>query len=526
MITIEMRFTAGRYHATPWDAHVNEGRVDWPPSPWRLLRAILSTWYLKCRDDVPEEHLVAVLDALASELPSFRIPLSTSSHTRHFMPGYRDNDRDRVLNAFVCPEGPCYAIWSGADLGRDAAKSLDLILSRTGYMGRSESWVDMRVVSGQIGPANCLPGDASDPQIEHVELLAPQPNCDLGLWRRSLAEKEVATLNAARTSKGKGPLTQKAQEKEMEKALHSLPNDLRGALEMGTSDMKARGWKLPPGSMMVRYGRPKHAADYRPLPGNPRPGRPRSTLAVFSVSSKVLPGLGVSMSLAERIHGALVSRSGASPAFSGCDDSRNPLKGHQHASIFCLSRREQGARRGEITEVLVHCPAGFSEDDEMTLEGLERVWGYGGNDVYLRLAGSGSPSEVAPSNPVFCRSSVWRSYTPFVPTRHAKVRHSGEPKTDEHGLQIGGPEHDLRRLLVLEGLPQPSMIETLSRCSMEGRSMPWTAFDLERRTGGGRRGSSAGCGFRIVFPEEVQGPISVGYGCHFGIGLFLPEGRV
>jgi len=43
MPLIELRFPAGRYHATPWGSHVNEGAVEWPPSPWRLLRALIAT---------------------------------------------------------------------------------------------------------------------------------------------------------------------------------------------------------------------------------------------------------------------------------------------------------------------------------------------------------------------------------------------------------------------------------------------------------------------------------------------------
>ena len=45
MIAIKLRFLAGRFHATPWGRHVNEGVVEWPPSPWRLLRALAATFY-------------------------------------------------------------------------------------------------------------------------------------------------------------------------------------------------------------------------------------------------------------------------------------------------------------------------------------------------------------------------------------------------------------------------------------------------------------------------------------------------
>ena len=38
--TLVLTFPWGRYHANPWGRHVNEGAVELPPSPWRLLRAV------------------------------------------------------------------------------------------------------------------------------------------------------------------------------------------------------------------------------------------------------------------------------------------------------------------------------------------------------------------------------------------------------------------------------------------------------------------------------------------------------
>lgn len=32
-VAVEFRFPARRYHATPWGNHVNEGLIEWPPSP-------------------------------------------------------------------------------------------------------------------------------------------------------------------------------------------------------------------------------------------------------------------------------------------------------------------------------------------------------------------------------------------------------------------------------------------------------------------------------------------------------------
>ncbi len=41
-LSISVRFLTGRAHLHPWQTHHSEGRVEWPPSPWRLLRALLA----------------------------------------------------------------------------------------------------------------------------------------------------------------------------------------------------------------------------------------------------------------------------------------------------------------------------------------------------------------------------------------------------------------------------------------------------------------------------------------------------
>ena len=38
-VSVALTFPGGQFHATPWGHHVNEALPEWPPSPWRLLRA-------------------------------------------------------------------------------------------------------------------------------------------------------------------------------------------------------------------------------------------------------------------------------------------------------------------------------------------------------------------------------------------------------------------------------------------------------------------------------------------------------
>src|SRR5947209_1090918 len=97
MTVLELRFLAGRYHATPWGRHVNEGAVEWPPSPWRIVRALIATWYLKAQE-IPEETVRSLVNALSTP-PRFHLPRASTSHTRHYMP-YNEGKNEKTTKVF------------------------------------------------------------------------------------------------------------------------------------------------------------------------------------------------------------------------------------------------------------------------------------------------------------------------------------------------------------------------------------------------------------------------------------------
>lgn len=101
-----------------------------------------------------------------------------------------------------------------------------------------------------------------------------------------------------------------------------------------------------------------------------------------------------------------------------------------------------------------------------------------------------------------------------------KATRAGAPKLDSRGLQIGSPEHELRRLLRLDGFPEPVAIESVSYTELAGHRTSWSSFCRARSSGDGRRAGGAGYGFRIEFSDPVKGPMAVGYGAHFGMGGF------
>src|SRR5690606_37467577 len=128
-------------------------------------------------------------------------------------------------------------------------------------------------------------------------------------------------------------------------------------------------------------------------------------------------------------------------------------------------------------------------------------WGRGDHAVQLVLLGVGKPEDFAGTNlaagqcPLFVESNTWVSRTPFVPTRHPK------PKRDERGLQLGSPEHDLRRLLQSAGLPEPVSVEPVDSTELGGKRVRWLEFKTLRHRGEGARSTQRGFGFRVVFPE-------------------------
>ncbi len=228
-----------------------------------------------------------------------------------------------------------------------------------------------------------------------------------------------------------------------------------------------------------------------------------------------MPRLTSALLLAERIHLALVDLSDGSSTFTGCDSLRRPLQGHRHAYIFCES--DPDSITGEITGAIVYARMGFDPRDQEALQKLGRVWGPGDLEVKLALQGLGSGEDFAEKSPLLARSRSWISRTPFLPGRHAKRTREGVPKCDGRGLQIGGPEHELRRLLSLAGLPEPLAVEPVAGTMLSGREVAWRDF-VRQRSGGGP--AKTGYGFRIEFPEAVAGPVALGEASHFGMGGF------
>jgi CRISPR-associated protein Csb2 len=519
MTAISLRFPTGRIHATPWGRQVNEGVVEWPFSPWRILRALIATWHHKAKDAVEESMLRSLVEKLASEAPSYHLPAATTGHTRHYMP-YIEGPKQKttkVFDTFVhIQDGQCVKVtWPSVELTEAETEALRVLCKRLGYFGRAESLVEAVVEDKPAHPPNARPlrdGEAPADDEEMVRLIAPMSAADYRIWREGY-EAARATASPASHAKRK--------RKSVEVA---LPVDVFEALLADTGDLKKAGWSQPPGSRWIDYARPRNAFEIQPSARLATSHGLWPTVARFAVASQVLPRLTQAISVAERIHQALVKFSENAPVFTGLDQAGKPLKGHRHAHIFC----ESTSHSGRINRVTIFAPDGFDESARRALGKLHKVWGHGGHDLQLILLGVGDMKDFAGLDvlrdqcPLFAEATEWRSLTPFVPTRHPKTNRSGRPKLDECALQIGSPEHDLRRLIREGGLPEPAEVRPMRTGFAGNNPVRWLGFQRQRKHGTGSRAGQMGYGFHVAFPKPVRGPLAFGYASHFGLGLFTP----
>lgn len=509
MTVLELSFPVSRFHATPWGRHVNEGAVEWPPSPWRILRALIATWHWKAKADVPEAVVRSLVAALAVP-PCFRLAPATTAHTRHYMP-YNEGKKERTTKVFdtfiqLAEQATLLVAWD-VELPDAERVALKTLAERLGYLGRAESLVEARLLDEITGiepnSESLAEGEALPPGTELVRLLAPMKSNDYAGWQLEFTREALDAL---------GPKPTAAQKKK----LPQVPDDLFAALHADTGDLQAAGWNIPPGTRFVNYTRPETAFAPATKP-RARSIRPLPKVARFTLTSVVPPAITRALTVAEQIHTVLCKESDGHPIFTGAGS-----KDHQHAHIFFES---VGNSNAHITHVTVYSPEGFDSSACEALRKLQWTWGFKGHDLRTVLHAIGQPHEF--DSPLFASAKAWRSVTPFVSTRHAKTFRDGRPKMDDNGWQEGSAAHDLLRLLTLNPEWQGAKI----RRQIPEREQPFQfgarrfrslQFKTLRHEGNGRRGHDAGAAFVIEFPKPVSGPIAVGYGCHFGLGLFVP----
>ena len=471
--TIAVRFPLGRYHATPWDRSVNEGAAEWPPAPWRLLRALVATWYTRW-PDLPGPVIDGLLDALGNP-PSYLTPAVWPGHTRHYLPdlGHKKGENggtDLTLDPFLSV-GRCDDLlvrWD-ADLPAEQREVLAKLVELVPYLGRAESVCEAR-------------------------LLDSDPVPDETWWRPGAnGARQVRVLATAR------PVS-------------------RSALELTTVEMRRNRRTLPPGSVWVSY-----AAG--PAAGPQTPARRRADLVEavrFFVAGRapLRPANGIL--LADEVHRQVGNKLTAAGL---PDDRRRVILGsrgaatdHEHAHWIPIAGESE---RGPcVMALVVWVPGGLEPEEVASIVTLREVsgrrGGRGGDEGYevrgfppvdLLFQAAGPIGQVTPE---LCGPARrWRSRTPYLPVRHRK-----RESLDEYVAA------DVARELSYRGRPSGIVTRTDPADRLPDRwAREFRRYRLTERMDKSR----PGLGLRLEFAEDVAGPLLLGQLSHFGYGIFEPE---
>lgn len=507
MLALGFSFPAGRYHGTPWGRHVNEADVDWPPSPWRILRALIATWHRKVDQELhPEERLGALIHKLAARPPGYRLPKATRAHTRHYMP-VRDGRRDKsvlIFDAFVhvAAEEELVVAWP-PDVQLDAKEAalLDELLAKLGFLGRAESWVEARRLRTFDAPLDCVASELSiDPATgeasESVTLLVPLSSPDYVAWRQ--------TTEVELDWKSMKPAARRQLER-------TLPRDLMGALQLDTGDMQAAGWSRPPGSRFLTYQRPYGCF----IPEHRRRRRLASdatsvTTVRLLLSGKPLPRIEDAVKvgeLARKAAMAVADRAIGTRGIPWTLSGHDQPAGNRHGHAFYLP--EPNAF-GRIAHILIHASDGLGGEALRALDCIRRLHEPNGGEWQVNLENYGAVDAFAHSALVGPARS-WVSVTPYL-----------HPWFCKKNFQV---EDQILRECRQRSLPDPEIVR-LESIPIRGRQRRSVHFHRFRSRRGLTQPDTHGSFWTLVFPEPVAGPVALGFGCHYGLGLFrkLPEG--
>jgi CRISPR-associated protein Csb2 len=475
MLIIELKFPAGRYHATPWGRNVNEGVPEWPPSPYRLARALIDTWKRRM-PEWSEGRFQPILSVL-SPPPLFYLPPALPSHTRSYLSSNEKdiNKKQLIFDAFITL-GKDQNVLMGfdQDLAVPNLNDLNLLLSEMNYLGRSESWIKAKIAE----------------EIDSVEW-----NCLPSSSAQSGSNSELIRVACF------------ASPDSYDQQPNKPKKDWVEALSMSSRDCLKEGWSDPPALKWVDYQRP---AEYsRPLVGRkPSLSQKRFRFAKFALHSKVLPRIQETVPFAERVRGHLMGihkriqdddPAMVSPLFSGKDPNGRPLRDHPHA--FYLPLDEDGD--GRLDHLLVWASTSFDQSELMALDRLRSVWQTDGRPDVTFVLVSLSADNIGK------KSSSWVSATPFMISRHYRKG---------RGPYENWLVEEVIKECRFHGIPVPTEIKWIPKIVQRSRSIYW--FEFTRRKKDPLHLRTYGCSLK--FDQPVNGPFSIGAGCHFGMGLFVP----
>ncbi len=500
-LIIEQSFPLGRFHATRWKMGAFGDRYgEWPPSPWRLLRALAARWFQWSREtgNKNRDALHGLLSTLAGELPEFYLPIHTrrGEPIKQYLPmQVAWTDASKKAAAYKAPKSSLtedhYRVvsskdrvyWVWRNVGRIDKGLLGQLLARVIYFGRAESFTFLRIV-------------------DHVPEVRDYQSVPLSEKRAALA---VPVLAPDRN--------------------HA---DRLGMLFQPTEHEDIKGREIPPGTRWY----------YTLLPDKPgiRITRKRKsrypkdmTHIQFAIGGQVLPSVKYWCLLTGQFRKATLKQLcrivAGNPkcdfrtldvhtktkmsGFTGKDEGGKPLADHSQAYFAVLPDENGNAGR-----LAVWRRTPFSQEEiEALLTGAKYplIWDHASPQWKVKLLPL--PFEMTLPSNLAGTSHRWESLTPFVPPRQRKrFRKNGKLRSGET------PESVAAKLC-----KRIYGITPVSVSSHAAEEWPYVHMSArEHRQKSRQRMTLPSFRLIIDFNQSVSGPIVLGDSSHFGLGVFRP----
>jgi CRISPR-associated protein Csb2 len=181
---------------------------------------------------------------------------------------------------------------------------------------------------------------------------------------------------------------------------------------------------------------------------------------------------------------------------------------HQHAHFFS----EDTNKSGFIDQIIVYKPTGI---EQCVFELLPSFTSFNLHNQKINITPiwMGSIEHTLAFGP----SKTWQSETPYITPWHRMTKQNKLRKNYE-------PQGQIIKETILRNLPSIETIEFKSANWMGGLEAEMIfASQFENRYQKERPTNDAvGSYVNITFKEPIQGPLSLGYGSHFGLGYLAP----
>ncbi len=563
-IVLQQSFPLGRFHATLWRASPFDKELsgEWPPSPWRLTRAIVARWYQWRRETAgtwPEDELESLIRALCRSEYRFYLPEQARQSIifRQYQPAEfgMDPPNYKAFEAeFTAAEGIEQKLRGIAESVERHESCLLVLVKKKRAQKQVEGIIGTPLGNWRgLNPDPGARGYATNLTQDNAWCIPPDEDLfwfvEGDSWTKDLVDildrclerivyfgRAEALTRIRRTDEV--PISENVMPSESRTSASLVPvlvprrDATRTDVERVTQDpLAARN--IPQGARLLYARRPPRPPAREIL--RRMPIRPDIHLIQFALGWAVAPKQRATVRLTTRfrtavLHNLICKKTKGTTAswsdapasvrdeisgMTGKDSHGEPLRGPRAHAEFLLWWD------GDVpTRLLVW--RGARPFDEYEQEAMLRAaaqelsWAAAGPDAEAWKIKLVPLDAAVPPPPGFngASATVWRTLTPYVPPRHhlrgGKVRESETI------------ENQVRREITVRGYaPNTKLL------SVEEKIEPpkWVAVHVPRREADARLfiGDRRGYMLRLTFETPIVGPLRLGHSSSFGLGLFKPS---